>query len=157
MALCALRTLQVVLKRSKLLFSFTLLSCSGVGTAVSCSLVPALASKHHTASMALTTTIGTGWFWSGNPVEYNFSTSHTNTKFPCLGYHNVCARQWQGYSPWVIEMFLRIRYPEAPVTVPLLSYSDVRRLFHQWRGIRLATLRSPSSSGIHSHYPHPPS
>ena len=27
--------------------------------------------------------------------------------------HNVCARQWQRYFPWVIEMFLPVRYPEA--------------------------------------------
>ena len=59
MALGTLRTLQVVLKRSNSWFTFTLLSCSGVGTAVSCSLLPALASNHLTASMALTTTIDT--------------------------------------------------------------------------------------------------
>ena len=44
---------QVVLKRSRFRLIFKLLSCSGVGTAVSCSLVPALASNHLTASMAL--------------------------------------------------------------------------------------------------------
>ena len=47
-------------------------------------------------------------------MEYNSSTSQTNTIFPRLGYHNVCARQWQGYSQWFISMFLRVRYPEAP-------------------------------------------
>ena len=57
MALGILRTLQVVLSRSKMLLNFTLLSCLGVIIVNSCSLVPALASNHLNAIMALTTKI----------------------------------------------------------------------------------------------------
>ena len=112
-ALGIFRTLQVVLKRSRLLLNFTLLNCLGVGMVTSCLLVPELASNHLTAVIALTTTFDIRWVWSGNPVENNSYTSHSNIVFSLLGYHNVCARQWQRYSPWVIKMFLQVRYPEA--------------------------------------------
>ena len=87
MALGFLSTIQVVLKRSKLWLNFTLLGCLRVGMVICCSVIPLFASNRLTAVMTLTTKIDTGWVWSSIPVENNSSTSHTNIKFPRLGYH----------------------------------------------------------------------
>ena len=103
-----------------------------------------VASNHLTAIMALTTKIDTGWFWSGNFVENSSSISHTNIKFPRLGYHKVCARQWQEYCPWVIRTILQVWYLETSSNGSLFVIIWCILSFSSIVGILSVIFHSPS-------------
>ena len=129
-ALGILNILQVVLNKSKFQLRLTLLSCSGVDIAISCSFVPALASSHLIAIIALTNKKDMSWAASDNSVKNNSQETHTNTKFSHLGYQNVCARQWQGCSPESIKSSSRPGILRPLAMILILSSLDSSRPFH---------------------------
>ena len=150
MALGILRTLQ---KRSKLRFIFTLLSCSGVGTAVSCSLVSALASNNLTASMRSppqSTLVDSDRAipWSTTPpgptLVLDSRIWGTTTSAPGSGKDTPHGSLVCSFGSDTLRI---------PATVPLPSLFYAPRLFLLGWGIHWVTLNSLSAFGTRSHYP----
>ena len=138
-----LKIFRLVLNRSSLLLMLTRLNCSGFATAISCSVVPALASSHLTA-------IVTFWVCSGNTTENNSSASQTSTRCALLEHQTSAPGSETGTPHELTGCFSKFDIPTPLAGVQFPSSFDSSHLFClSWENHSTLFSSPSSSSGTH--------